>query len=153
MSIETEVTRLVEAKQSLATWLTDRNVSVPEGALLGTLVELLDEVKIVSGDIAVETGTRRVTADGELLVSDTMTDSNTVKKSFICCLAYSNKSKQLIALESTYGQYFTSDQTIASDRFKNLHRVDNTGLYWSLDSNFYVLKSNDKMTVITIRNV
>ena len=48
MSIESEITRLVNAKQELADWLTEQNVAVPTGALLGDLVALLGQVKTSS---------------------------------------------------------------------------------------------------------
>lgn len=41
MSIETEITRLVGAKQELASWLVSQGVTIPNGALLGDLVALL----------------------------------------------------------------------------------------------------------------
>ena len=44
MSIETEITRLVGAKQELANWLASQGVTIPNGALLGDLVALLSKI-------------------------------------------------------------------------------------------------------------
>lgn len=49
MSIESEITRLVEAKQGLKDWLIKQNVTVFNGALLGDLVKLLNTVQTSSG--------------------------------------------------------------------------------------------------------
>lgn len=45
MSIESEITRLVEAKQDLKGWLTGKGVSVPSNALLPAMVDLLGNVQ------------------------------------------------------------------------------------------------------------
>ena len=53
MSIESEITRLVEAKQVLENWLIKQNVAVPNDALLGDLVKLLNAVQTSSGSAEV----------------------------------------------------------------------------------------------------
>lgn len=53
MSIESEITRLVEAKQGLENWLIKQNVAVPNDALLGDLVKLLNAVQTSSGSAEV----------------------------------------------------------------------------------------------------
>ena len=44
MSIEQEITRLVDAKTAFKNWLTAKGVSVPTSALLPDMVELLERV-------------------------------------------------------------------------------------------------------------
>ena len=68
MSIESEITRLVEAKQGLADWLTEQNVSVPNGALLGDLVALLDRVKTASTENAIVLKSTATISNGEIIV-------------------------------------------------------------------------------------
>lgn len=53
MSIESEITRLVEAKQGLENWLIKQNMAVPNDALLGDLVKLLNAVQTSSGSVEV----------------------------------------------------------------------------------------------------
>ena len=55
MSIETEITRLVGAKQELANWLASQGVTIPNGALLGDLVALL--ANIPAGGSSTESAT------------------------------------------------------------------------------------------------
>ena len=74
MSIEAEITRLVEAKQELATWLKSKDVSVPQDALLGTLVDLVKTINLSEGSARIDIEERMVTGAGELLVSDTIID-------------------------------------------------------------------------------
>ena len=49
MSIESEITRLVNAKRALRSWLVSKGVGVPSSALLPDMVELLDDVQTGSG--------------------------------------------------------------------------------------------------------
>ena len=49
MSIESEITRLVNAKSALRSWLVSKGVGVPSSALLPDMVELLDDVQTGSG--------------------------------------------------------------------------------------------------------
>ena len=49
MSIESEITRLVNAKSALRSWLVSKGVGVPGSALLPNMVELLDDVQTGSG--------------------------------------------------------------------------------------------------------
>ena len=49
MSIESEITRLVNAKRALRSWLVSKGVGVPSSALLPDMVELLDNVQTGSG--------------------------------------------------------------------------------------------------------
>ena len=49
MSIESEITRLVNAKSALRSWLVSKGVGVPSSALLPDMVELLDDVQAGSG--------------------------------------------------------------------------------------------------------
>ena len=49
MSIESEITRLVNAKSALRSWLVSKGVGVPGSALLPDMVELLDDVQTGSG--------------------------------------------------------------------------------------------------------
>ena len=49
MSIESEITRLVNAKSALRSWLVSKGVGVPSSALLPDMVELLDNVQTGSG--------------------------------------------------------------------------------------------------------
>ena len=49
MSIESEITRLVNAKSALRSWLVSKGVGVPGSALLPDMVELLDDVQMGSG--------------------------------------------------------------------------------------------------------
>lgn len=49
MSIESEITRLVNAKSALRSWLVSKGISVPGSALLPDMVELLDNVQTGSG--------------------------------------------------------------------------------------------------------
>ena len=44
MSIEQEITRLVDAKAAFKSWLTSKGVSVPKDALLPSMVDLLERV-------------------------------------------------------------------------------------------------------------
>lgn len=44
MSIEQEITRLVDAKAAFKSWLTAKGVSVPTSALLPDMVDLLERV-------------------------------------------------------------------------------------------------------------
>ena len=44
MSIEQEITRLVDAKAAFKSWLTAKGVSVPTNALLPDMVDLLERV-------------------------------------------------------------------------------------------------------------
>ena len=49
MSIESEITRLVNAKSALRSWLVSKGIGVPSSALLPDMVELLDDVQTGSG--------------------------------------------------------------------------------------------------------
>ena len=46
MSIEQEITRLVDAKTAFKNWLTAKGVSVPTSALLPDMVDLLERVPV-----------------------------------------------------------------------------------------------------------
>ena len=46
MSIEQEITRLVDAKAAFKSWLTAKGVSVPKDALLPSMVDLLERVPV-----------------------------------------------------------------------------------------------------------
>lgn len=67
MSIETEITRLVGAKQELANWLASQGVTIPNGALLGDLVALL--ANIPAGGSSTESATVTVTLDANVTLS------------------------------------------------------------------------------------
>lgn len=49
MSIESEITRLVNAKRALRSWLVSKGIGVPSSTLLPDMVELLDNVQTGSG--------------------------------------------------------------------------------------------------------
>ena len=57
MSIESEITRLVNAKSALRSWLVSKGVGVPGSALLPDMVELLDDVQTGSGTAEQSTAT------------------------------------------------------------------------------------------------
>lgn len=57
MSIESEITRLVNAKSALRSWLVSKGVGVPSSALLPDMVELLDDVQTGSGTAELSTVT------------------------------------------------------------------------------------------------
>ena len=59
MSIESEITRLVNAKNALRSWLVSKGVGVPGSALLPDMVELLDDVQ--TGSSSAETSVVTVT--------------------------------------------------------------------------------------------
>lgn len=59
MSIESEITRLVNAKSALRSWLVSKGIGVPGSALLPDMVELLDNVQ--TGSSSAETSVVTVT--------------------------------------------------------------------------------------------
>ena len=59
MSIESEITRLVNAKSALRSWLVSKGIGVPSSALLPDMVELLDNVQ--TGSSSAETSVVTVT--------------------------------------------------------------------------------------------
>lgn len=61
MSIESEITRLVNAKRALRSWLVSKGIGVPSSALLPDMVELLDNVQTGSGSGTAETSVVTVT--------------------------------------------------------------------------------------------
>ena len=64
MSIESEITRLVNAKRALRSWLVSKGIGVPSSTLLPDMVELLDNVQTGSGSGTAETSV--VTVDNSV---------------------------------------------------------------------------------------
>ena len=64
MSIESEITRLVNAKSALRSWLVSKGISVSNTVLLPDMVELLDNVQTGSGSGTTETSA--VTVDNSV---------------------------------------------------------------------------------------
>lgn len=148
MSIEAEITRLVEAKQDLATWLEAKDVTVPQDALLGTLVDLVKTINLTDGDARMEIEDRMVTGAGELLVSDTIIDERDIYDAFYCCIAY-NLNGRLLVLNPEYGQHYNSSLTIGIGDFTSTTRLYNSNFFWFVDPDLSVLSSGDTFTVIS----
>ncbi len=149
MSIEAEITRLVEAKQDLATWLKSKDVSVPQGALLGTLVDLVKNINLSEGNARIDIEERMVTGAGELLVSDTIVDEREIYDAFCCCVAYSDTGK-LLVLTPEKGQHYNSSLTINIGDFASTTRLYNSNFFWFVDPELNVLNYGDTFTVISV---
>ena len=64
MSIESELTRLINAKNALRSWLVSKGIAVSEAALLPEMVELLDNVSGTTEQSVVSPSGSRSISDG-----------------------------------------------------------------------------------------
>ena len=92
MSIESEITRLVNAKRALRSWLVSKGIGVPSSALLPDMVELLDNVQTGSGSAetsvvtvtnSVGTGITVVSPSGSKSIADGLSAAVAVPKGSI----------------------------------------------------------------------
>lgn len=92
MSIESEITRLVNAKSALRSWLVSKGISVSNTALLPDMVELLDNVQTGSGSAetsvvtvtnSVGTGITVVSPSGSKSIADGLSAAVAVPKGSI----------------------------------------------------------------------
>ena len=113
MSIESEITRLVNAKQELADWLTEQNVAVPTGALLGDLVALLGQVKTSSSTGATVKQSTASISNGEIIVPGTVIDERDVTDNLCAALVIQvNAPNYMLSMTASKAQYTNSSYTL-----------------------------------------
>lgn len=157
MSIEAEITRLVEAKQALGTYLEEKGVTVPNYALLGDMVALLGNIPLPVGDARIETSTARVDSNGELLIGEAF-DERDIHDNLVCVFAYivaESGSTSVLVLTPTLGQYYNSSMAIDTKSTWDILRLVDVGevnkeCYWMVDPGLYVASLKQDVTVHTI---
>ena len=116
MSIESEITRLVNAKQELADWLTEQNVAVPTGALLGDLVALLGQVKTSSSTGATVKQSTASISNGEIIVPGTVIDERDVTDNLCAALVIQvNAPNYMLCMTASKAQYTNSSYTLNTE--------------------------------------
>ena len=112
MSIESEITRLVEAKQGLADWLTEQNVSVPNGALLGDLVALLDRVKTASTENAIVLKSTATISNGEIIVPGVAIDVRALDNLCAALAIQANTPNYMLCMTGSKAMVTNSSYTL-----------------------------------------
>lgn len=153
MSIEAEITRLVEAKQDLGAYLQEKGVSVPAYALLGDMVTLLKNIPLPEGDARVERFVRTVNPYGEILFMEKMYDIRPVTDSLICAYAYIENYQSLLVLTPFRAQAFNSSMNITHQNPEQVFRFDyssNGDGWWILDPSITVLSPGTEVKVVCV---
>ena len=57
MSVQSEITRLANAKTAIATAIEGKGVTVPDGTLLDGMASLIESIEAGGGDFSIQTGT------------------------------------------------------------------------------------------------
>lgn len=158
MSIEAEITRLVEAKQALGAYLEEKGVTVPNYTLLGDMVALLEHLPLPEGNAIVETHTQVVGSSGEVLVGGA-TDMRDIDDRLICAFVLVTNSSNytnVLVVTSTKGQCFTSSLTVDNKNSEDILRFERvsgtyiTNCYWMIDPGLYVASESDNAVVYAI---
>lgn len=151
MSIESEITRLVEAKQELADWLTDQNVAVPTGALLGDLVALLGQVKTSSSTCATVKQSTASISNGEIIAPGTVIDARDVTDYLCAALAIQvNTPNYMLCMTASKAQYTNSSYTLNTAETSSCIRISDRTLYWCIDPDISAFTDGEQFTVIAV---
>lgn len=151
MSIESEITRLVNAKQELSDWLTEQNVAVPTGALLGDLVTLLGQVKTSSSTGATVKQSTASISNGEIIVPGTVIDERDVTDNLCAALAIqANAPNYMLCMTASKAQYTNSSYTLNTTATLSCIRISGRTLYWCIDPDVTAFADGEQFTVIAV---
>ena len=146
MSIESEITRLVNAKQELADWLTEQNVAVPTGALLGDLVALLGQVKTSSSTGATVKQSTASISNGEIIVPGTVIDERDVTDNLCAALVIQvNAPNYMLCMTASKASY-----TLNTAATLSCIRISDRTLYWCIDPDMTAFADGEQFTVIAV---
>lgn len=131
MSIESEITRLVNAKQELADWLTEQNVAVPTGAT----------VKQSTASIS----------NGEIIVPGTVIDERDVTDNLCAALVIQvNAPNYMLCMTAAKAQYTNSSYTLNTAATLSCIRISGRTLYWCIDPDMTAFADGEQFTVIAV---
>ena len=150
MSIESEITRLVEAKQGLADWLTEQNVSVPNGALLGDLVALLDRVKTASTENAIVLKSTATISNGEIIVPGVAIDVRALDNLCAALAIQANTPNYMLCMTASKAQYTNSSYTLNTAETSSCICISDRTLYWCIDPDISAFTDGEQFTVIAV---
>ena len=151
MSIESEITRLVNAKQELADWLTEQNVAVPTGALLGDLVALLGQVKTSSSTGATVKQSTASIRNGEIIVPGTVINERDVTDNLCAALVIQvNAPNYMLCMTASKAQYTNSSYTLNTAATLSCIRINDRTLYWCIDPDMTAFADGEQFTVIAV---
>ena len=151
MSIESEITRLVNAKQELADWLTEQNVAVPTGALLGDLVALLGQVKTSSSTGATVKQSTASISNGEIIVPSMVIDERDVTDNLSAALVIQvNAPNYMLCMTASKAQYTNSSYTLNTAATLSCIRISDRTLYWCIDPDITAFADGEQFTVIAV---
>ena len=153
MSIEAEITRLVEAKQNLGAYLQEKGVSVPAYALLGDMVALLKNIPLPEGNVRVEQFVRTVNPYGEILFMEKMYDMRPINDRLICAYAYIEYHQSLLALTPFKAQVFDSSMNINHRDTGLVFRIEYSGNrdgWWILDPSLAILSPGTEVKLVCV---
>ena len=150
MSIESEITRLVEAKQGLADWLTEQNVSVPNGALLGDLVALLDRVKTASTENAIVLKSTATISNGEIIVPGVAIDVRALDNLCAALAIQANTPNYRLCMTGSKAMVTNSSYTLNITDTLSCSRVADQCLYWCIDPDMTAFTSGEQFNVIAV---
>ena len=150
MSIESEITRLVEAKQGLADWLTEQNVSVPNGALLGDLVALLDRVKTASTENAIVLKSTATISNGEIIVPGVAIDVRVLDNLCAALAIQANTRNYMLCMTVSKAMVTNSSYTLNITDTLSCSRVADQCLYWCIDPDMTAFTSGEQFNVIAV---
>lgn len=149
MSIETEITRLVEAKQAFSSWLTSKNIQVPSYALLGDLVGLLSQVGN-AGQVTVTTENVSVNAGGEVLVQSGVQDWRDIEDGFVCCFLCDEDNGRLMLLNQYFGHVYNSSLNIDLAALMECTRLELDRLYWCVDPDLSIFSAGQSISLTRV---
>ena len=150
MSIESEITRLVEAKQGLADWLTEQNVSVPNGALLGDLVALLDRVKTASTENAIVLKSTATISNGEIIVPGVAIDVRALDNLCAALAIQANTPNYMLCMTGSKAMVTNSSYTLNTAETSSCIRISDRTLYWCIDPDISAFTDGEQFTVIAV---
>lgn len=70
MSIQTELTRITNAKEAIKTAIEGKGVTVPDGTLLDGMASLIESIEAGGGDVEVKTGSFMLSSDVQIYGTD-----------------------------------------------------------------------------------
>lgn len=150
MSIENEIDRIVNAKQTLHEWIAEQGVTVPEMPLLSDLVALLPLVDATSYEgVKMLTGTSSV-IDGEIQVPGVVVDERDIHDGFKGAIAICSGSPMvMLCLTSEYGQTTNSSATINVAALEDCTRFSDYVFYWCIDPDLTAFTTESEFTVVS----
>lgn len=150
MSIEREIERIIDAKQTLHEWITSQGITTPENPLLTDLVALLPLVDNSSyTGCKMLTGTSSVIS-GEVVVPGVVVDERDITDGFYGAIAFCDGTPiTMLCLNSQYGQTTNSSYTINIATTAVCARFSDYKFYWCVDPDMTAFTEDSQLTIVS----